>query len=79
MAPKAPGSLQSMVLIDTDVLIEISRARVEAGLFLRNLGSASVLISSVVAMEFLIGSRDRQELQRAAKQLRVRNHRGGRT
>ena len=57
------------MLLDTDVLIEISRGRPEAIPFLEKLESPVLRIPGVVAMEFLIGSRNKIDLVRAQKVL----------
>ena len=58
-----------MILLDTDVVIEISRATAESAQFLEFLGDTPLSVPPVVAMEFCIGSRNRQELELAARLL----------
>ncbi len=53
--------------LDTDVLIEISRGRSEAIPFLKSLDSPTLRISGIVAMEFLIGSRDKHQQAQSQK------------
>ena len=58
-----------MSLLDTDVLIGITKGNSGAAEFLENLETPTLMISSMVAMEFAIGSRDKNELRRAEKVL----------
>lgn len=52
-------------MIDTDILVDISRGRMEAALFLNRLRARStVRISAVTAMELVAGARDRNDLRR---------------
>ncbi len=58
-----------MSFLDTDVLIDITKGSKGAVGFLQALTTPTLTISSMVAMEFMIGSRDRFELQRAERVL----------
>jgi len=53
-----------MILFDTDAAIELTAGGTKAGEFLKSLDSPTLPIPGVVAMELLIGSRDRRELDR---------------
>jgi len=48
-------------VLDTDVLVETLRGRIEAGDWLRSLGSQHIGISVLVRMEILQGAQDRRE------------------
>jgi predicted nucleic acid-binding protein len=55
-----------VTLLDTDVMIEIQRARPEALAWLPTI-SDNMALPAVVALELLMGSRDKAELDRAAR------------
>ena len=54
-----------MILFDTDVVIDLTHGGGPAFAFLASLGASSLPISSAVAMDFLVDSRYKVELQRA--------------
>lgn len=53
------------VLIDTDILIDISRNKIDAVLLFDNLSQKdlSIYISVISAMELIIGARNKQEIK----------------
>ncbi len=53
-----------MHLLDSDVLIEVQRGRPGAAAWLQSL-EGDVALPAVVALELLLGSRDKAELERA--------------
>jgi tRNA(fMet)-specific endonuclease VapC len=55
-----------MLLLDSDVLIEVQRGRQEAKEWLQDL-SDQVALPAAVAWEMLYGSRDKQELQKSER------------
>jgi len=59
VAPQDIGSVPKMILFDTNVVIDLTRGSELGRRFLKNLGDTQLRIPSVVAMEFLIGSRNR--------------------
>lgn len=69
MAAKDVGAVAGLMLFDTDVLIDVTRGGVPAYAFLKSLGPVRLMVPGAVAMEFLIGSRDKGELRRAQKAL----------
>jgi predicted nucleic acid-binding protein len=56
-----------LVILDTDILIEIVRKNISVIQKCDNLGTQRLAISSVSYCEFLAGSRDKQDLQRNIK------------
>lgn len=59
-----------MVLIDTDVMVDVLRRYESAVAWLESLGTAVVGIPGLVAMELLQGCRDREEQQQVQTLLR---------
>jgi predicted nucleic acid-binding protein len=59
-----------MILLDTDIMVDVMRRHVPAVNWLGSLGSERVGIPGLVAMELLQGCRDRREQQRVEKVLR---------
>jgi hypothetical protein len=59
-----------MILIDTDVMVDVLRRYEPAVTWLDALGSAAIGIPGLVAMELLQGCRDRQEKQQVEATLR---------
>jgi predicted nucleic acid-binding protein len=57
------------LLLDTDILIEILRGKVEAAVWLAGLGQQVIGISVLVLMEILQGARNRREQDTLVKQL----------
>ncbi|HSI72232.1 MAG TPA: PIN domain-containing protein [Fimbriimonas sp.] len=72
MAAKAVGSERSLVFVDTDVLVEITRENESAVEWSRGVDE-ELLVPGVVAMEMLIGSRNKGEKERAEKLLSAFN------
>lgn len=60
------GSVHLMMLLDTDVLIELRRGGAQAERFLNELRDPVLTVPGIVAMEFVIGSRNQIELDKAA-------------
>lgn len=56
-----------MILVDTDVLIEFRKGDPRAKQWLASLGSQPVPVPGMVAIELIIGSRDKAELARSQK------------
>ena len=52
-----------MILLDTDVMIDVLRRYAPATEWLASLGAGAVGLPGIVAMELLQGCRDRQEQQ----------------
>ena len=59
-----------MILLDTDVMIDVMRRFAPATAWLDSLGAGAVGLPGIVAMELLQGCRDRQEQQRVEAILR---------
>lgn len=59
-----------MILLDTDVMVDIMRRHPPALAWLDSLGAEVVSISGLVAMELLQGCRDRKEQQQLESFLR---------
>jgi len=59
-----------MILVDTDVMVDVMRRYGPAIAWLDSLGSKAIGIPGLVAMELLQGCRDRREQQRAENVLR---------
>lgn len=59
-----------MLLLDTDVMIEILRGSPEAVSWLQNLGSTPIGLPGLVAMELLQGCRNRTEQRNVEKKLK---------
>ncbi|HPO63533.1 MAG TPA: type II toxin-antitoxin system VapC family toxin [Candidatus Kapabacteria bacterium] len=55
--------MYKQILIDTDILIDFGRADLKAATYLQNMGlTHNLCISSITAMELLIGAANKQEL-----------------
>jgi len=50
-----------MILLDTDVMVDVLRRHTPATVWLASLGAEAVGIPGLVAMELVQGCRDRQE------------------
>jgi predicted nucleic acid-binding protein len=59
-----------MILVDTDVMIDVLRRHEPALAWLRSLGEQALGISGLVAMELMQGCRNRNEQRRVATLLR---------
>ena len=59
-----------MILLDTDVMVDVMRRYPPATAWLASLGSETVGIPGLVAMELVQGCRDREEQQRVETILR---------
>jgi predicted nucleic acid-binding protein len=58
-----------MVIFDTNILIELYRGNLTVKEDVQHLKSNIFYISSITAAEFMIGARDKADLQRIEKQL----------
>jgi predicted nucleic acid-binding protein len=58
-----------MILLDTDVMIDVLRAYAPALKWLDNLGNAPVGLPGLVALELIQGCRNREEQRRVEKSL----------
>ena len=56
-----------MVILDTDILIEIIRKNGEVIRVCDNLGTGNLAITSITRNEFLLGSRDKESFARNLK------------
>jgi predicted nucleic acid-binding protein len=68
-----------MVLLDTDVMVDVMRRYAPAVAWLGSLGSETIGIPGLVAMELLQGCRDRREQRQVEKKgfcLSVRDYCG---
>jgi predicted nucleic acid-binding protein len=61
------GETDRVILVDTDVLIEFRRGDPRAVEWIASQGDVPLPIPGVVALEFVVGSRDGVELQRAKR------------
>ncbi len=53
-----------MIIVDTDILIDVSRANADAIAYLENLENTDeVAISAITEMELLVGCQNKRELQ----------------
>jgi len=59
-----------MILLDSDVMVDVLRRYVPAATWLASLGTEAVGIPGLVAMELVQGCRDRREQQQAESLLR---------
>jgi predicted nucleic acid-binding protein len=59
-----------MILLDTDVLVDVLRRHPPATAWLASLGDETIGIPGLVAMELVQGCRDRQEQQKVESLLR---------
>ena len=64
------GGIPSMTLIDTDVMVDVMRRYAPAVAWLDTLGSETIGIPGLVAMELLQGCRNQEEQQRVERVLR---------
>lgn len=60
-------AFKGMVILDTNILIEIIRKNGEIILMCDNLGTANLAITSVTRNEFLLGSRDKESFAQNLK------------
>jgi predicted nucleic acid-binding protein len=60
-----------MILVDTDVMVDVMRRHAPAVTWLDSLGTEAIGIPGLVAMELLQGCRDREEQRRVENVLRV--------
>ena len=67
MAPNALGATEGLTLVDTDVLIYFRRGTPEAGAWWSGLGTSIPTVPGMVAMEFIGGSLNGQQLERARR------------
>jgi len=61
---------KKLVILDTDILIEIIRKNISVIQKCDKLGTKNLAISSISFSEFLAGSRDKEDMQRNIKFLR---------
>jgi hypothetical protein len=59
-----------MILVDTDVMVDVMRRHTPAVAWLDSLGTETIGIPGLVAMELLQGCRDREEQRRVENVLR---------
>jgi tRNA(fMet)-specific endonuclease VapC len=59
-----------MVILDTNIIIELYKGNVEVRGMCEELGEQNLFISSVVAAEFYSGVRDKKELTTAQRHIR---------
>ena len=73
MAPKSLGATERLPLADTDVLIDFRRGTPEAGAWWSSLGTNLPTVPGIVAMEFIGGSINGRQLERARRFLGTLN------
>jgi predicted nucleic acid-binding protein len=60
-----------MILVDTDVIVDVMRGRASIAAWLDSLGAEAIGIPGLVAMELLQGCRNQHEQQRVESTLRL--------
>jgi len=58
-----------MILVDTDVMIDILRGNAAAVAWLRSVGDEVIVIPGLVVLELLRGARDKNDLEQIRKRL----------
>ena len=60
-----------MILLDTDIMVDLMRGHEPAIAWLDSLGAEAIGIPGLVAMELIQGCRDRMEQQQVERALRI--------
>ena len=63
MEAQALGAISQLILLDTDVLIELRRGSLEASDWFKGPDAAKPLVPYMAAMEFIGGSVDKHHLR----------------